>query len=90
LNKNGNEDTSLITDDLQTQDEERRKAILKEDEARGDVALIEAYEAGCLTCGIAAMPDDGRSFLGEKTWRKIQNFTAMRDELPRPGKKPKY
>ena len=61
---------------------EKLRELQAEDDAKA-ARMEEARKAGCLTREIAEMPDGGRAFLGEETWRKLQDFAAMRNKLPR-------
>lgn len=52
------------------------------EEAEAKAARMEyARRAGILLPEIAAMPDGGEAFLGTETWRKLQDYAAMRSKL---------
>ena len=66
--------------------EQQTEEALRElqEEAERKAARMEyARRAGVLTPEIAAMPDGGRAFLGEETWRRLQDYAAERARLPR-------
>ena len=51
-------------------------------EAERKAARLEyARRAGILLPEIAAMPDGGRAFFGEETWRRLQDYAAERASL---------